>query len=103
MSSLPKNLKAFFWDYDFNLLSWQTDKDLIVSRILAHGDWQSILWLRKKIDNEELRDWIIKRQGRGLEPRQLRFWELMLELPHRLVNSWISNQKQGIWHQRTSP
>jgi hypothetical protein len=31
-NNLPKNLKAFFWDYDFNLLSWRADKDLIISR-----------------------------------------------------------------------
>jgi hypothetical protein len=100
LNKLPKNLKPLFWDYDFKQLSWQQDKDLIISRILEKGDWQSILWLRHQLSDKELSTWIIAKEGRGLELRQLRFWELILGLPHRIVNTWIKDQKKNPWNQR---
>ena len=32
---LPRTLRRFFWDYDFARLSWKSDRDLIIARILA--------------------------------------------------------------------
>ena len=98
---LPKHLKALFWDYRFHQLSWQRDRDLVISRILEHGDWEAVQWLRGTVTAEQLRQWILDRQGRGLDARQLRFWELVLDLPRRQVNRWIKSLQQNPWHQRT--
>ena len=32
---LPKLLRPLFWDYRFDELNWETDRDLIVGRVLA--------------------------------------------------------------------
>ena len=71
---LPVKLRRLFWEYNFRDLSWEEDCDLVVAKILSRGDWESITWLRSQMDARELRDWIVCRQGRGLSPRQLRFW-----------------------------
>lgn len=89
-SRLPRELKRFFWEYDFAVLSWEEDRDLVILRILSVGDWQSIQWLLQRLGHDELRGWLEQRRGRGLEPRQLRFWEVVLGIPHRTVNAWIA-------------
>jgi hypothetical protein len=97
---LPKKLRRFFWDYDSARLSWKTDRDLIISRILAVGNWDSLRWLRRRFPDEELRDWLIRRRGAGLSNRHLRFWELMLNIPHRTVNTWLADPARQIWENR---
>lgn len=86
---LPKHLKRYFPGYAFGRLRWPQDRHLLIAEVLAKGDWEAITWLRGQVTPEELAAWIMHRQGRGLSVRQLRYWELVLDLPHRDVNSWI--------------
>jgi hypothetical protein len=101
--SLPDRLRPFFWDYDFDALNWGEDRDLIIKRILASGDWNAITWLRSHIGDDSLKAWIQQHQGGGLNPRQLRFWELVFEIPHRQVNAWLSMERRSIWEKRNFP
>ena len=98
---LPGFLRDLFWDYDLEDLKWPADQHLIISRILATGDWRSVIWLREQIEDLELRDWLTKRRGRGLDARRLRFWELVLALPHARVDEWIRAMEQDAWGWRT--
>jgi len=100
LEPLPKSLKPYFWDYPFSKLSLKTDRDLIVRRILTSGSWDAVLWVRKKIGDENLKQWLIAHRGRGLSPRQLRFWELILDLPKRQVNVWVKAARQTPWGRR---
>jgi hypothetical protein len=98
--SLPKSLGPYFWDYQFSNLSLKTDRDLIIRRILINGSWKAILWLRRQIGDENLKSWLIAHRGRGLSPRQLRFWELIFDLPKRQVNAWVKEVKISPWEKR---
>lgn len=100
MTALPKHLKDVFWDYDFNTLSWDSCQNLVIRRILVYGDWTSILWLRKQLNDDNLRSWIFNHKGRGLSPKQLRFWEFILDLPHEDVNHWIESMRKIPWENR---
>ncbi len=97
---LPRTLRKFFWDYDFARLSWKADRDLIIARILAVGNWESLRWLRRRLPDAELRDWLVRRRGAGLSNRHLRYWELMLGLPRRQVNVWLAEPARKIWEGR---
>ncbi|MBI5842655.1 MAG: hypothetical protein HZB19_21400 [Chloroflexi bacterium] len=97
---LPDNLQACFWDYPFTELSWQTDRDLIIRRILSVGNWESITWLRGQMEDKTLRKWIVSHKGRGLSPRQLRFWALILDLPGKTVDAWVEAAKKNPWGQK---
>ncbi|MBI3822479.1 MAG: hypothetical protein HY289_07345 [Planctomycetes bacterium] len=99
-TKLPRTLRPFFWDYDFARLSWEADRDLIIARILAVGDWASLRWLRRRFPDNELRAWLIRRRGAGLSNRHLRFWELILDLPRRQVNAWLADPARQIWEGR---
>ncbi len=96
-------LRPLFWDYDFEVLTWENDRDLILARVLASGGWDAVTWLRSQVGDRVLREWIERRQGRGLSPRQLRFWELILRLTHRQVNAWLAVEERKIWEKRTRP
>ncbi len=97
---LPKSLKPYFWDYTFSKLSLNTDRDLIIRRVLSSGSWDAVLWLKKKIGNEKLKMWMVVHQGRGLSSRQLRFWGLVLGLPDRQVSDWVKLTKETPWGKR---
>ena len=100
--SLPKSLKTYFWDYPFSKLSLSTDRDLVIRRVLSSGSWEAVRWLRKKIGDENLKKWLIAHKGRGLSPRQLRFWELILDLPKRQVNAWVKAARENEWNKRSA-
>lgn len=99
-SRLPALLRALFWDYDFEALTWENDRDLIMARVLTSGGWDAVTWLRSRIGDRALREWIERHQGRGLSPQQLRFWEIILGLPHRQVNTWLAAEGRKIWEKR---
>ncbi len=100
LGNLPAGLKPFFWDYEFHRLSWDEDREVVVARLLSHGDWKALRWLHAHMKNEGLREWILTRRGAGLSARQLRFWELILELPHQEVNKWLENKRRMTWERR---
>lgn len=101
--SLPSFLKPFFWDAGFSRLKWSSHRDFIIQQILAEGDWKAVQWLRRKIGNEALRAWMLQHRGRGLDKRRLRFWELILPLPHNTVNAWLKAMPNNPWEERLRP
>ncbi len=98
--SLSPHLRPFFWDRQFRGLSLAADADFIIGRLLAEGDWESIKWLRREVGDTVLRDWLMRRSGAGLSPQSLRFWELVLGLDRRKVNTWITQQRESLWQRR---
>ena len=97
---LPAGLRRFFWEYRFGSLSWQRDRELIMQRVLAHGDWDSIRWLRRRLRDDQLAEWLMRRRGAGLSPQQLRYWELILNLPRRRVTAWLMDPGRQVWDER---
>ncbi len=97
---LPKSLREYFWDYRFDQLSWERDRELVIRRLLTVGSWDAILWLRRQIGDAALRDWIIAQHGWGMTVRQLRFWALVLNLPREQVDVWIKAAGSNPWSAR---
>lgn len=92
---LPESLRAYFWDYPFDQLSWERDQELVIRRLLAVGSWDAIIWLRRRTGDAALRQWLITHRARGLNARQLRFWSLIYALPRRLVRAWLPSAGAG--------
>ena len=99
----PAAVKSLFWDYDLRGLKWGRDQDLIIGRILTHGGFHAMKWLRSLVSDHELREWILRRSGAGMNPQRLRFWEAILDLPHRRVNGWLNSARNDIWNRRNAP
>jgi DNA-binding transcriptional ArsR family regulator len=98
--SLPKSFRNTFWDYSFKDLSWPKDRDLIIRRLLTDGSWEAITWLRKQIGDNGLRRWLVAHQARGLSPRQIRFWSLVLELPRLQAEALTRKARSSPWSKR---
>jgi hypothetical protein len=99
---MPNDLRPLFWDCDFASLQWPADRDFIMTRILVSGEWDAVLWLRKAAGDAAVEEWLKGRKGGGLSPERLRFWELVLDIPHRTVSSWIMKEGPSIWRQRVA-
>jgi hypothetical protein len=102
-SKLPRMLRSLFWEYDFEALTWESNRDLVIARVLAHGTWDDVTWLRSRLGDTALREWIVCHQGRELSPQQLRFWELILDLPHQQVSACLQVQERRVWENRVKP
>lgn len=99
-ASLPDAVRALFWEYDAATLSWASDRSLIIERVLTAGGWDAITWLRTQAGDAALRVWLIEHEGAALSPRQLRFWQLVLDLPPRRVDAWIEARRSSVWEGR---
>ncbi len=98
--NLPETFRPLFWDCEFTDVTWREHRDFVIRRILSDGTWDAIGWLRTRLGDAALRDWIQRHRGRGLNPQQLRFWELVLDLPSDLVDSWLDSQERRLWKER---
>ncbi len=93
IDTLPEHLRPLFWDHDFARLAWPADRDLVIARILQEGDDRANVWLYRELGSTELATWIRDRHGRGLDPRRLRFWQVILKLPEPEVERWLRDAR----------
>ncbi|OLE51632.1 MAG: hypothetical protein AUG51_22015 [Acidobacteria bacterium 13_1_20CM_3_53_8] len=100
-NGLAPELRRLFWEYDFDSLSWERDGHFITKRILTHGGLRAWDWLRDRIGDAALRQWILDNNGAGMDKRRLRYWELILELPSDEINQWVAAQSGSIWGKRS--
>ena len=99
-TALPERLRELFWEYPFDELTWEEDRDLVIGRVLSRGPWETVEWLRREVGDEAVRGWIERARGRGLSRRQLRFWQLVLELPPEEVDAWLEEPEPDLWEHR---
>ena len=101
--TLPARVRRLLWEYDPETLDWHADRDLIVRRVLVHGDWEAVSWLRRRLGDDVLRRWLTEREGDVLSPRQLRFWQVVLGLPEERVDRWVEARRDTLWTGRVRP
>ena len=97
---LPAALLPLFWEYPSASLHWARDRDLVVGRVLSHGGWKQARLLRSRLGDAVILEWIVRRQGRGLSPQRIRFWELLVGIPAKLADAWVSDARRGSWGGR---
>jgi hypothetical protein len=102
-SSLPDSVRKLFWDTEIRALRLDRHQEAIIARVLAVGTWADVTWLRGTIGDPALREWILRHEGRGLTPQQLRFWQLLLDLPRRQVDLWLQSASRQVWDRRAEP
>ena len=88
MSRLPESLRPLFAEREWTSLALARDARIVAARVLVSGTWEDITWLRRRLGDEEVSRLIVDGEGLGLSAKQLRFWELIFDLPSRLVDEW---------------
>jgi hypothetical protein len=100
-ADLPEDFRQYFWDYDWNRLSWERSRYTIVLRLIEVGDTGAIRWLRERMTDDEICDFIIRRRGRGISPPRLRLWSLLVGVPSGDIERWIQAARRNPWYKRT--
>lgn len=98
---LDELVRRYLWEHDPERISWETGRHTIVAKLLQVGGWDAVRWLRAHLSDDELREFLVRRRGRGIDPKRLRFWELVLGLPREQVDAWIATARADPWHRRT--
>lgn len=98
--TIPEHLHDLFWEYDISDLDWDQYGDFVIRRVLSHGSWEQISWVRDEFGDPEIGRVIMDNEGRSLSPRQLRFWQLILDLPEADVECWLRDCRRQIWDRR---
>jgi hypothetical protein len=97
---LPPRVQSLFWDTGRRDVSLEREGDFVIGRVLSAGDWESVLWLRSATGDASLRDYVIRTRGRLLSPRQLRLWQVLLDLPQESVDQWLAAPERRVWDRR---
>ena len=98
--SLPADVRSLFWEYGDRELSLDYDRDFVSGRILSAGDWSSIQWLRQQIGDSAIADYLDRTAARLLSPRQIRLWQVLLDLPEDIVARWLAKDARRLWDRR---
>jgi hypothetical protein len=98
---IPESLYRYFWDYDTDQGSFAGSRHTILLRLMQEGGLDAVGWLRQNASDDELRALLIRRDGRGISPKRLRFWALLLDLPDAQVDRWVAAERSSVWNRRT--
>jgi hypothetical protein len=101
-TELPPAISSLFWDCDPSRLDWERNRDFVVGRALASGGWAAARWVREQLGDAGLKAWLERNEGRGMSPRRLRFWQLVLDLDPAEVSRWIAARRGDPWDERVA-
>lgn len=93
MTNIPVSLKPFFQEYDFNSLSIQIHKELLIERTLAYGNREEIKWLLAQYPLDDITNWIKNSGSKRLPKRRFNLWRAIFDLPPKTPKS----METGIW------
>jgi len=102
ISQLPSGLYRFFWEYDRQSLDIRKHCELIMARIMARGDRQAMVWLRKVYSEEKIRNFLFKKGWKVLLPRELNYWALVSGVSERQRRELLQKAKDtdSVWSNR---
>ena len=89
-------MREVLWDVDPDA-AWRDHPDFVAERTLARGTWEAISWIRGELGDDRLRAMVIASRGRMLSARQVRFWELILDLPPEDVKRWLDAPSRSLF------
>lgn len=84
MLMLPKNLKKYFWDIDFEKLDLNKYPHFVIERILEYGDKETINWMMKQFKKSQIRQTLTK--TKGLTKKSANYWSSILAVPKNKIS-----------------
>lgn len=83
IKKLPEFLRQYFWDVDFDLMSFERSKTFILKRVLDRGDTKALSWLRENFTNNDIKQLLL--MTRDLSRKTGNFWADILKVDHQKV------------------
>jgi len=99
---IPAPILRLLHDCDPGTLTWEGNLGFLIDRVLASDNWAAIRALRERVSDREIAERIRNTRGRKLSRRQLRFWQVVLELDSDDVDSWMTEPGRGTWDARSA-
>jgi len=99
---IPDSIRALFHEYDASALNWPMHRDLIMQRIMEHGDWDAMQWLSRSCSKGDLRSFLARRGKKILPARELNYWALVSGIPPDVRHRWLQELKEcaNEWRKR---
>jgi hypothetical protein len=94
---LPGELRDLFWEFDAAELRVGKAKTTIFLKVLTRGRPSHKAWLAKRFGRERVRDWIVRRQGRGITTAAMREWGVTTTEIRRMRDA---NPALDMWNRR---
>lgn len=76
---IPRNLRALFWDVNWETFDPFSYPDYTIARLLEFGDEEAVKWLRQTFTVEAIKGVIANE--RRLSRRSANFWALSYGIP----------------------
>ena len=96
VKGLPRFLKKYFWDTDFEKIDPAKRKVYILRRILEFGNEKAVAWMWKNFSRKEIKN--ASCNFRGYSPKSANFWVVILDIKREKVKclnkSFRETQKQ---------
>ncbi|MCM8784368.1 MAG: hypothetical protein NC818_06330 [Candidatus Omnitrophica bacterium] len=96
MGELPKFLKKYFWDTDFEQIDFKNHRVYVLKRILEYGDEEAVRWMFKEFRKDEIKNTLCK--FRGYSPKTANFWALILGIEKERIKC-LQRSFRGIQKQ----
>ncbi|HRE41701.1 MAG TPA: hypothetical protein PLG90_10225 [Ignavibacteria bacterium] len=74
---LPESFRKYFWDTDFNKLSWEEFPEYITKRLLMFGNDEAEKYIKSKLTSKEILD--ILSNSREVDKKTLNYWKFVVE------------------------
>lgn len=73
-----------------------------MARIMARGDWQAMVWLRKVYSVEKIRNFLFRKGWKVLPPRELNYWALVGDVSDRKRRELLRKARKTdpVWRNR---
>jgi len=98
MKKIPKFLKKYFWDVEFNKIELKKHRVYILRRILEFGDEKAVAWMWKNFKKTEIK--YILSHFRGYSQKSANYWALLLNMDRKEVlclKKHSSKEQKKIW------
>lgn len=92
---LPSELRPFFWEHDFDRLSVEKHRSLIIFRLVEWGTPAAIRWLRAAVGDDAIYEALASIKARGFSYDKVRLWVSATEFA-----SWTSERPPSLWEGR---
>jgi hypothetical protein len=94
---LPAELHDLFWEFDARKLRVAKAKTTIFLKILTRGQAAHKAWLANRFGRDQIKDWIVRRCGRGITSATMREWGVS---EHEIRRMRQANPALDMWDRR---
>jgi hypothetical protein len=93
-SSLPRDTRWLFPEYDFNSIDLEHHAGVIIERLLERGSWEQVHWLFSTYGEPRVADWVKHHGFRLLSRQSFALWRLSLGIKDYNAPEWAEEAKK---------